>query len=321
MPDISELNGTAINNVAEFDGLTVTEAVVGPTPSVAFSLRQLPTTYGLSLYSGVVVRVRRETAGGTGDDDEADISFDTSLTTPAISLDSSVSNASSGVTATTLGQFLNVGTVGGTTYTNPDSLTGTAEGLVVTWKDQSSNSYHATNSTQAEQPQIHTGLSSTDLNQEGGKPCIQFKSTGSRLFFTTVSTTTYALLSVSKAAGAQLEYLWAGDTPTATGDLNVRTLNGAWWLDYCGIEIYYCNTASDRIANMNGSDVDNTRPTCTAQNILYETCTSYSTRDSRSIGSFHLARYWKGTMQELVFYNSVIADNYSSVANSYYSVY
>ena len=332
MPDISKINALAIGSVAKVDGLAkasildidgvaVPSAVVGPAPSVAFSLRQLPTSYGLNLYSGPVVRVRRETAGGTGDDDEADVAFDTSLTTPAISLDSAISNPSAGVTATTLGQFLNVGTVNGTTYTNPDSLTGTAESLIVTWKDQSSNSYHASNSTQAQQPQIHSGLASTDLNQEGGKPCIQFKSTGSRLFFSTVTTTTYALLSVSKATSSGIQYLMGEDTAATTIDLTVRTINGAWQLNYCGPEIYYCNTAGDRIANMNGSDVDNTRPTCTAQNILYQTCTSYWQRNLRSICSTHLNRYWRGTMQELVFYNSVIADNYSTVANSYYSVY
>ena len=334
MPDISKINAVAIAdiekldavlaaNIAKVDGLTFPSAVVGPAPSFAFSVRQLPTGYGLNLYTGAAMRVRRDTGtGGAEDDDEADIAFDTSLTDPAISLDSAISNASAGVTATTLGQFLNVGTVGSTTYTNPDSLTTTAECLVVTWMDQSTNADHATNSTQAQQPQIHAGTVNTDLNQEGGKPCVQFKSTGSRLFFSGPSTTTYALLSVSKAFGTHFsEYLLGEDTPTTTNDRNVRTTSGAWWLNYCGNEIYYCNTASDRIANMNGSDVDNTRPTCNAQNILYQTCTSYAQRDPKSICSTHLNRYWRGTMQELVFYNSVIADNYSSVANSYYSVY
>ena len=80
------------------------------------------------------MRVRRDT-GGTGDDDEADIAFDTSLTDPTISLDSAISNASAGVTATTLGQFLNVGTVNGTTYTNPDSFHSSTKQEAVTVKE------------------------------------------------------------------------------------------------------------------------------------------------------------------------------------------
>ena len=98
------------------------------------------------------MRVRRETAGGTGDDDEADIAFDSGV----ISLDSAISNASALVTATTLGQFLNVGTVGGTTYSNPDSLTVTASCFVDEWKDQSGNANHAEQTAFGSQPQIHS---------------------------------------------------------------------------------------------------------------------------------------------------------------------
>ena len=116
MASVAEIDGLTISSGPAFTGLldTYTGAAAG------YSVRQLK--------SGVTVamRVRRDTAGGTGDDKEADVAFDTSLTDPAISLDSAISNASVGVTATTLGQFLNVGTVNGTTYTNPDSLTVTA---------------------------------------------------------------------------------------------------------------------------------------------------------------------------------------------------
>lgn len=172
MPDISALNGTAIDNVAEFDGLTVTASAIA-APAAAYSVRLLDTAVGVPTYTGAAMRVRRDT-GGTGDDDEADIAFDTSLTDPAISLDSAISNASAGVTATTLGQFLNVGTVNGTTYTNPDSLTVTASCFVDEWKDQSGNAYHAEQATHGSQPQIHDGTVNTDLITENGKPAIRF---------------------------------------------------------------------------------------------------------------------------------------------------
>ena len=172
MPDISALNGTAIDNVAEFDGLTVTDgpAFVGlldtyTGAAAGYSTRRLASA------TTVLLRVRRETAGGTGDDNEADVAYDSNN---QLSLDSAISNASAGVTATTLGQFINVGTVGGTTYTNPDSLTGTASCLVTEWKDQSGNANDAEQTTQGSQPQIHDGTVNTDLITENGKPTVSF---------------------------------------------------------------------------------------------------------------------------------------------------
>ena len=174
MPDISELNGTAITNVAEFGGLSVIstpsetfllDTTYGSGAAAAYSLRRLATA------TTVLLRVRRDTGGGTGDDDEADVAYDSNN---VLSLDSAISNASSGVTATTLGQFINVGTVGGTTYTNPDSLSGTASCFVDHWKDQSGNGNDAEQNTPGSQPQIHDGTVDTDLITENGKPALKF---------------------------------------------------------------------------------------------------------------------------------------------------
>ena len=176
LPDISALNGTAIDSVAEFDGLTISGgAPAVSAPAAAYSVRLLDSAVGISSYTGAAMRVRRVTGtGNTGNDDEADVAFDTSLTEPTISLDSAVSNFSAGGSnATTLGQFLNVGTVGGTTYTDADSLApNTAAAYVDEWKDQSGNANHATQGTPSNQPQIHSGLASTDLILENGKPAI-----------------------------------------------------------------------------------------------------------------------------------------------------
>lgn len=263
------------------------------------------------------MRVRRETAGGAGDDDEADIGFDSGV----ISLDSPISNASAGVTATTLGQFLNVGTVGGTTYTNPDSLTTTAECLVVTWMDQSANSYDATNSTQGEQPQIHAGTVNTDLNQEGSIPCVTFNaSTTKRLFFTTIDPG--AVLSVSRANGSGFEHLLSRDSPTQTFDRGHRTYNGKWRLIFSTNSVFYNTASNPRYAFLNATDVDNTQPSGNTQHILYVSCTRFDVSMQFScIGSNHLGRRWGGTMQEIAVYGSVQADFLSSVANSYYSIY
>ncbi len=72
MPDISELNGTAINNVAEFDGLTVTEGFTSGlfdtygSAAAGYSVRRL-----YSLYTGDCMQVRR-----ASDSQVADIGFD-----------------------------------------------------------------------------------------------------------------------------------------------------------------------------------------------------------------------------------------------------
>ena len=170
---ISRLSGVS-NVLVKVNGATVAASSFSGLldtytgAAAAYSVRQLRTGETISM------RIRRDTAGGTGDDDEADVAFDTSLSTPTISLDSAISNASSGVTATTLGQFINVGTVSGTTYTNPDSLTVTAICFVDQWKDQSGNGNDAEQNTHGSQPQIHDGTVNTDLITENGKPAVHF---------------------------------------------------------------------------------------------------------------------------------------------------
>ena len=188
MPDISELNGNVVTNLSEFDGLPfyaftgLLDETYGSGAAAAYSVRRLASA------TTVLMRVRRDTAGGTGDDDEADVAYDSNN---ILSLDAAISNASAGVTATTLGQFINVGTVGGTTYTNPDSLTVTASCFVDEWKDQSGNANHATQGTFGSQPQIHSGTVNTDLITENGKPALDWDGTDDVLITTYDPTVTH----------------------------------------------------------------------------------------------------------------------------------
>jgi hypothetical protein len=222
MPDIEKINAVAISDIEKLDavlaaniekvnGLVFSTAPAISAPAAAYSVRLLDTAVGVPTYTGSAMRVRRDT-GGTGDDDEADIAFDTSLTDPAISLDSAISNASAGVTATTLGQFLNVGTVGGTTYTNPDSLTVTASCFVSRWMDQSGNANDAEQTAQGSQPQIHDGTVNTDLIQENGKPKLkaitQFFDTGISL-----SGTSWHFTAAKNDASKFVHYSNAGSPP------------------------------------------------------------------------------------------------------------
>ena len=194
MADISKINAVALANIAKLDA--VTAANIAKVNGLVFSTAPafvglLDETYGsgaaaaystrrLASATTVLLRVRRDTGtGGAEDDDEADVAYDSNN---ELSLDSAISNTSAGVTATTLGQFINVGTVGGTTYSNPDSLTVTASCFVDEWKDQSGNANDAEQTAFGSQPQIHNGTVNTDLITENGKPGVEFTSAENMAF-------------------------------------------------------------------------------------------------------------------------------------------
>jgi len=202
LPNINDINGVTVANLAKLDavlkaniskvnGLTLAagftgllDETYGTDAEFAFSVRRLSST------TTVLMRVRRDTnTGGAEDDDEADVGYDANN---ELSLDSPISNASAGVTATTLGEFINVGTVGGTTYSNPDSLTVTASCWVDSWYDQTGNGYHAEQNGFLVQPRLHDGTVNTDLIQINGKPALQ----------TNTSTLTDQQLTVSVVSGS-----------------------------------------------------------------------------------------------------------------------
>ncbi len=171
-------------SVAQIDGLNIPGGAPAiPAPAAAYSVRLLDSALGVPTYTGAAMRVRRVTgAGQAGNDDEADVGFDSN---DVISLESPVSNFSvGGSNATTLGQFLNVGTVNSITYTDADSLApNTAAAYVDGWKDQSGNGNDAEQTAPASQPQIHVGTVDTDLILENGKPAIKPAATNDYLFF------------------------------------------------------------------------------------------------------------------------------------------
>jgi hypothetical protein len=172
LPDISKINALTIGSALNVDGLAKVsiiniDGVTVPAVAAAYSVRLLGSGVYVSPYTGVAMRIRRDTAGGTGDNDEADVAFDTSLTDPTVSLDSAVSNFSGTSNATNLGQFLNA-----TGYTDADSLGVVADGFCDEWKDQSGNGNHAEQTTYTNQPQIFDSASATDLITINGKPAL-----------------------------------------------------------------------------------------------------------------------------------------------------
>lgn len=310
-------------SVAEIDGLTVpTGAPAVPSPAAAYSVRLLDSAVGVPTYTGAAMRIRRVTGtGNTGNDDEADVAFDTSLTEPTISLDSAVSNFSAGGSnATTLGQFLNVGTVGGTTYTDADSLApNTAAAYVDEWKDQSGNANHATQGTPSNQPQIHSGLASTDLILENGKPALIFST---HSFSTSVSLSQpYTGISVGGIGSGVSRFDALYGTSLARGP-HIRTQTSPWLYGlYSGVVLQGTTGASSQDLL-----------TC-----LYNSTTSTMNLNGASIASGNIGtnnpsnleigdanQNWDGQIQEVIFYDSDQSSNRTAIesnVNTYFSIY
>ena len=153
MPDISKINALAIGSVAKVDGLAKAsildiDGVAVPSaiaaPALAYSVRLLSSTLGVS-YSGVAMRIRRDS-----DDVEADVGFD-SLNNQ-VSLTSPISNTSDSLSYTDLADFVD--------------HTGTpTSAFVDEWKDQSGNARHASQATHTSQPKLYD--SSTGLVEQG----------------------------------------------------------------------------------------------------------------------------------------------------------
>ena len=285
--NIAKVNGLVFSTAPAFTGLLDTYTGA----AAAYSVRQLKT--GVT----IAMRVRRDTNLTAGDDDEADVAFDTSLTDPAISLDSAISNASAGVNALTLGEFLNVGTVGGKSYVNRDNLTVTASCFVDEWKDQTTNANHATQGTFGAQPQIHLGTVNTDLITENGKPAIEWDGSDDiHLDTGTVTTVSQpyfitCVYNTVKAAGTQRVYSSSSTSLTPTLTANVSS----------NIHEFYAGTA------ITGGAVNTNQRLATA---LYEGTSSLGWVDGTQVASGNASTgsftgFWLGKLNAAVSFQNL----------------
>ena len=344
MPDISKINAVAIADIEKVDGILAAniEKVNGLVFSTAPAfVGLLDETYGsgaaaaystrrLASATTVLMRVRRDTGtGGAEDDDEADVAYDSNN---QLSLDSAISNASAGVTATTLGQFINVGTVNGTTYTNPDSLTVTASCFVSEWTDQSGNANDAEQTTQIRQPQIHDGTVNTDLITENGETALQYTSNGTGL---------EAVFNYSVTA--QSTFVAATFVFGASDRLVSQRASGN---DYAGTNAYIIGFvgSSTSLASYIGGALRSAVTVSENQHILYSSVhtgsaltnkvngttgsvyshTLNSTYEHFDIGMTLGPEYWQGKIQEVVMYTANRTSNRSNIEgniNAHFSIY
>ena len=340
MADISKINGVPIANIEKLDA--VLAANIAKVNGLVFSTA---AAFLLDTYTGaaagystrrlassatVLMRVRRETAGGTGDDDEADVAYDSNN---ELSLDSAISNASALVTATTLGQFLNVGTVNGTTYTNPDSLTVTASCFTDTWYDQSGNANHAEQTAQGSQPQIHSGTVNTDLITENGKPAVSFDGTNDEFDIS------YSGLNINNLSVATV---WQ-DAVGGGSDRMHFTLNSGsnqWYWHYvqAGVDRFYY--AGDTAMNFGTTDTNQHLSLLIAGSTsgaarFYRDGVEASTTATlvsdvvntaeQKLGNFYTGNFWwDGTTQEFIVWGADQFNNRTAIEsdiNSNYLIY
>jgi hypothetical protein len=337
LPDISKINALDIGSVSKVDGLAkasildidgvAVPAVAPPLDTytgaaAAYSVRLLRTAY-----TGAAMRVRRDTAGGTGDDDEADIAFDSGV----ISLDSAISNTTS--SASTLGQFLNVGTVGGTTYTNPDSLSGTASCFVDEWKDQSGNANHASQATFGSQPQIHSGTVNTDLITENGKPAVDFDGTDdqlpiplSGLNINNLSAATVCQsnltsgnrfqFTLNTGSNAQYWHYMAGGQDTMWYGGSDTTITHGFMDTNQRLRTFIAGSTSGAARSFfNGTEAPTTRALVSAT----------LTANQQFLGNYHTGSfYWDGTMQEFIVWGADQFNNRTGIEtniNGFFGIY
>ena len=131
-----------------------------PNAATAYSLRKLRTAY-----TGSAVRVRASTSGAEGD-----VSFDVNST---ISASSTVTITAVGTSGLSIGQQVTFSTFWNAGGSNQNVF-------VTTWYDQSGNARDATQTTQANQPQIvSSGVVLTDGT--ASRPSVKFDGTNDEL--------------------------------------------------------------------------------------------------------------------------------------------
>ena len=279
-----------------------------PGAAAAYSVRQLGNGAIKSM------RVQRLTGGGTGDADEADVLFGSAT---EISLASPIGNASTGVTSTTLGEFLNA-----TGYSNPDVLPAVAgiTGQVADWYDQTGNGNDATQSASANMPLIFDGTSASTLIQKSGKPAIEYNTGGTQGFvlgssITSVQSTFQVLTS---SDNNNYKFLFGAGNNYHRG-LSGNLLMGAPY-DFALAAV------RNGVNKLNATTVDftATAPTIGTQYLVSMIHTSATATISALTEQFTAVRSWAGTAQEMVIYESAqtaVRPGIESNINTFYSIY
>jgi hypothetical protein len=206
-------------------------------------------------------------------------------------------------------------------------------GFVRTWYDQSGNNRHATQATNANQPQI---VSSGALVQTNGKPALDFNGTSQRFGIPTIAFNMNALSVniVSKADASTGQMAFAN--PDANRVYAPFLGSGVYYVGYAAAATAFnfgsSNLTSQYLVQLNaGSSTANAWRNGTASTAV-SSSSAGEQGTNLSIGSYRndqqsggaLNNFWDGTIQEVLFYTSDQASSQSAIAsniNAHYAIY
>lgn len=271
--------------------------IIEPLPPavVAYSIRKL-----YNAYAGSAIQVRR-----SGDNATQDIGFD----------------SNGDLDTATMEAFV---VAGG----------GTQDGYVTTWYDQSGNGNDQTQATAGNQPQI---VSSGTTITQGGKPTLQFSNSyfsRTNVISNTADKTTFNVYYPTNVAVSDCIMELSSVTPavgqfwTLTSETALRC-NSRTYVTTAGVS----NTYSLLEMWQDGITIDNAAQFKMYLNGTYEARTSGAAGNLvTATGDFYIgyspnngANYFDGNQQEVIIFNSALADSAREEIrdniNTYFSVY
>jgi hypothetical protein len=189
-------------------------------------------------------------------------------------------------------------------------------GFVTTWHDQSGNGNNATQSTQADQPQIVT---SGTVNLLNSKPCLTYSNSGNtNLNLATRLTNIISVFEVLNIDSAQLS---ANGTLLGDSSNFDYAATNTTWLDPTNASALVRN-GSNRLNNVITNLTTATRTT--GQVLISMIHIGNATASKLTQDRTNTTRSVRGNMQEVILYNSsqsIFVPLISSNINTHYSIY
>ena len=196
------------------------------------------------------------------------------------------------------------------------SFVGANNGFVTTWYDQSGNGYNATQTIQANQPQI---VSSGVVITDNGKPAIDWgTANNSKSLFNLAVNISH------KSSFSVIHYNSTNPFTQYSGVLtyNYTILEDLTILTNTGFTSWFYN-----LHGHNGGVPTNTAlPTILNQTLLFDAISSFPNRTAIYIGidRNEIVRGWRGKIQEIIIYNSDQTANRTAIEsniNTHYTIY
>ncbi len=297
LPDISELNGTSIDNVAEFDGLTVTpftgllDTYTGA--EVAFSVRRLASA------TTVLMRVRRDS-----DNVEADVGFDSNN---EFGLTSPISNTSDAQSYTDFADFV-------------DHTGMPANGFCRYWYDQSGNDIHLGQPAAGSQPKIYD--SSAGIIEEGSvgfeKPALSFVDDRFGNQNIAVNENNIGAYCVSRGGGTLSSFQTVLDLGITSSSSEILLGYRTSQVKISGTAAGTTNDTSHLLSSVYGDSTANEAKGFRNGTELINTTTTSSSITFLKVATLQniAGTQWNGTMQEIIIWGTSTKSDDTAIKNN-----